>query len=227
MKKENKYQQILNKLERRNHLKDTIKDYMESKDKGVFIKEHGYTFVSSALYNQLYLMPNMELTQLFNTSLTTSATYCSGSSSFTVPYKITFRVSNVFTSNFNALIFIRDSLSTTGANITPFPDPSFGNQFIFGTGAGPRIITQTSGGVVVDNSLITPQFSDGLITVKELTNNAIQINYFDGINSNSQAYTSVTGVFATTIRNIALHTGKLAAGSQLICSYQIAPTVSW
>lgn len=228
MRKQSIYDKLKTKSEEKKYVKELVAAFKESDNKHDFLKEHPSLFATAGVLNLSYFLPNGTIFQNFATFLMEPLTTYTSSYTFIVPYKITFKISNLSPIGCNPMMFIRDNVTTGLSNATPYPDPALGNKFIFGGGSNAQAITQTTTGVIVDSSFGASTTNGALITIQEQINNAIQINVYNGITYNSQSYTSIVGVFTTPTRNIGLYADlPLITPTSLTCAYAIAPTVSW
>lgn len=235
--KKTRYEKLKEHMEQKAHIAELVKEYRGSENKWDILKEYQGLFSTTGILNLKYLLPNQSDVQDFNTTYLASTVTSAQTPTFTIPYKITFQIDWTNTQAINSfypLLFIRDGVAADDGTGTVLPSTANGNMFVFGPTSstqGVLAVTQTSTGTQVDGSYggANIPLPTAFYTIQEQTVNALQINVYDGANYNSQAYTPITGVFATTSRNIAIFARMVASpATQLFNSvYRVANTVSW
>lgn len=224
MRKKTVYDKLKEKLFEKKHVKELVAAFKESDNKHSFMMEHPSLFATAGVLNLAYFLPNGTINQAIYTLATSNIIIPNTGYYFTVPYKITFSITNITPDAVNAWIQIRDD------------DTGGGNEFTFGQSYTSPTTGQATaytdikapGSSVVDYSFGTTTPANGvLITVQEQVLNNVQINVYDGAAYNTQSYVPITGVYTSNRRNITLLGSYINGAQYWDCVYQIKPTVAW
>lgn len=235
------FDKIKKKMNEKRHRAKFLEGYNHAIDKHAYMIEHPALFASSALYGSTatqITLPNNSQSQLLNNgAAVSSATVVSSSSTFNIPYKISFTINTIITGNFNPTIFIRDTINTPSSQGSSTPDASNGNLIMLGILASGGITLQKQTTIPTSSNLsaaaqvalggnaaLIP--SSTIFTIEEDSQNSILINIFNGTNWSQKNYYSFVGPFTTGLRNIGLFEWW-SSGVGYNTTFTIAPTVSW